>query len=610
MSTGIAETTGLSVQPTLLDELQKKIYGERQDQLTPLEINRMFKYPITAEFNTILYRGLQRNALNPDVTILQIIPRAKNKDFIIPIALALRYGADPNMYVDAPKLGTIHILGYVYNSLGLPSSNYDNEVLNTIVLLLLAQGSRPSLPMYDKTAGKIKPDTTIPITSISVKDWLNDQGYDTILNRLNSSDLNSLAKYVDKDSLNVLSILLDRPNLIGRDYVEQDLLLAIRSFSSNSFDKIPVSNSMYLLDYKTLEDAVSYFNADAFDKLLTKGQMPSYLLINKILVGMKKYRATGNIVIVQELERMLISSISMGTQLDQDQLAIVSVMGQDILNSVIKEYEQPYWKKVCKNTDPNTEALVPERLKRLAVSLNLDSSMSKAGICANITSLARADKEALKQAAKRRQQLRMAADMGTMNDFLGEKIPTIVCRNRSLMPNDPLNYNDIDIAYYKDAQGAVWCFTSESFPSLIETGINPYNMVSLPQSFIEQLKHQVQLLNRLGINSIYSKMPSTYDKAIDSLSEKDNIKEITSDNQLRTFIDIANNNSFSVDSIKSLTKDRMSRALRTIGFDIDLEPLTTQHSLVTTSWIINHINDVSPNDVKIFFNSLNTLGLF
>lgn len=599
MSTG---RTGLSTTPTLLDELQKKIYGSRDSQLTPVEINRMFSYPITPEFNLILYRGLQRSALNPDITILQIIPRAISKDFLIPIALSLRFGADPNMYVAAPKLGTIHILGYVYNLL----YNTDNEILNTIVLLLIAQGSRPSLPMYDSSAGKIKDDITKPV-SISVRDWLSDQGYNTILNRINTADLSSLSKYVDQDSLKGLSILLDRPSLLTTNYVKDDLLLAIRSFSMVSFDKIPISDAIVMMDYKTLDDAVYYFNADAYNKLLDKGQMPSYILINKILIAMKKYRATGNVVVVNELQNMLISSISRGTQLDQDQLAIVSVMGQEILNSITKEYEQPYWRKICKNSNTTEAVPAPERLRRLAISLNLDPSMTKAGLCANISNLAKADKESLKQAARRRQQLRMAANVGSMNDFVGDQTPTIVCRNRQLMLNDPINYNDIDLAYYKDASGAVWCFTSDSFSSLLETGVNPYNMVKLPDSFKDQLRHQVEVLDRLGINNtIYSsRIPNTYDKAIDSLTEHDSLTEVSNDDQLRAFVNLATNNGVSIDTIKNLTKERLVSALRSINYDVDFEPLTTQHSLVTSSWIISYVNEISPNDVKIFFDSLN-----
>src|SRR5688500_5443220 len=81
-----------SSQPeSMLNEVQKKIYGQRNEKLTPVEINRLFQVPVTPEFNLTIYRALQRNALNPDITLLQAIPRAITKEYLIPIALCLRF---------------------------------------------------------------------------------------------------------------------------------------------------------------------------------------------------------------------------------------------------------------------------------------------------------------------------------------------------------------------------------------------------------------------------------------------------------------------------------------------------------------------------------------
>ena len=607
----------------MLNELQKKIFGQRNDKLTPVEINRLFQSPITPEFNLTLYVALQRNAINPDVTILQAIPRAKTKEYLIPIALCLRFGADSNMYVNAPKLGTIHILGYIYSILGGDRFNdsdmADENVLNTIILMLIAEGSRPSLPMYDKNAGKIHNDrdNILPSTSLSVIEWLNDQGYNTILNRVNIGDSSELQRFVDKDSLQQLSILLDMPNLASRDYESRDMLLSIRSFSPISFDKIPTPTTLVMMDYKSLDDSVVYLNSVAYEKLTKRGQMPSYLLINKILIEMKTYKTLGRIIAVQELEKMLLSSISIGTQLDQDQLAIISTMGQDILSSVMKEYEQPYWRKICKAPDipfnSNSKLpSVPEPLKRLAISLNIDPTMTKSSICENINNLSKADKEALKEAARKRQQLRINSEMGTMNEFLNDKVPNLVCRNKTLMQQNVLDYNDIDLAYYRDDQGAIWCFTSDLFASVLESGMNPYNSTLLPESFKQQLRYQIDVLKRLGINAnrgeigIYSsRIPITFDKSIDSLTTKDSVSEQSSERALDLFIQLASRNNISPETIRNLSKDQMSNALRSIDYNVNLSPLSTSHSLVTTSRIIEYLNLTDPDTVTVFFNSLN-----
>lgn len=615
---------------TMLNEVQKKIYGQRNEKLTPIETNRLFQASITPEFNLTIYKGLQRNAINPDITILQAIPRAKTKDYLISIALCLRFGADANMYVDAPKLGTIHILGYVYSILGEPSvkfrskydkvpddSNFaDENVLNTIILMLVAQGSRSSLPMFDREAGRIRDNGDIVPTSLTVAEWLNEQGYSTILDRVNIGDSSELQRAVDTESLTILSILLDNPSLMNREYEPQDMTLAIRAFSPISFDKIPIPDTKVMMDYKSLDDAVTYLNSTAFDKLVSHGQLPSYILVNKILIGMKEYKNSGRIIAVQELERILISSVSVGVQLDQDQLGIVSVMGRDILDSVAREYDQPYWRKVCKAQEKTSQNDVPEPLRQMAISLNIDPTLSRAAICDNINTLSKSDKEVLKDAARKRQQLRMVSELGTMDEFVEGKIPNLVCRNKSLLSNDPLDYNDVDIAYYRDDQGAIWCFGSDLFSTILESGVNPYNSTMLPNSFKEQLQYQIDVLKRLGVDAghgeigIYtSRTPVTFSKSIDTLNAKDVVSEKTSEQSLNAFIQLGSRNGISSETIRILSKDKMMDALRSVDYNINLAPLSTSHALVTTARILDYISrteGTTSNSVKVFFDSLNT----
>lgn len=604
MQAPIVSPKSSSPAESMLNELQRKIYGQRNETLTPVEINRLFQISVTPEFNLIIYRALQREAINPDITILQAIPRAKSRDYLISIALCLRFGADANMYVDAPNLGTIHILGYVYNVLNDEESD-DNQqnILNTVILMLIAEGARPSLPMFDRNAGKIKTQNELSrSSSLSVTEWLNNQGYVTILDRISVGDSSELQKVVDKESLTILSILLDKPSLMGRDYDSRDMTLAIRAFSATSFDKIPVPTIKVMMDFKSLDDAVTYLNSDAYSKLLKKGQLPSYLLINKILIGMRTYRNDSRLIAVQELERMLLSSVSIGTQLDQEQLNIISIMGADILAAVTKEYDQPYWRKICKSGTGDT----PEQLRRLAMSLNIDPNMSQAAICESINTLSKSDKEELKEAAKRRQQTRMDSDLGKMNEFLNGKTPNLVCRNKALLPHDPSEYNDIDIAYYRDDQGAIWCFTSDNFAAILESGVNPYNSTILSPSFKEELQYQIAALKRLGLDVTGGaiKIPTTFSTAIDSLTVKDVITEKSSEQTLDSFISIAGNYGISPNTIRSLSKEAMMNALRSIGYNVNFMPLSTSHALISTAKIIEYINRTDPQSLTQFFDSI------
>lgn len=609
-------STQKNVTGTIYNEIQKKLFGQRKNDITPLEINKLFNEPLSAETNLLLYKSLEQKILPVDLTILQIIPHAKTRDYLIPIAFCLRFGADSNMYVKVPNLGTMHILGYIY--VLLSKNSLEPDILDIIVLMFVMKGSLSSNPIYDKNAGKIhsgSPDQLKILESARSSEttlqWINEHGYSTILNKIKTrSDIYNI---INKDSLTSLAILLNTPDFIGRPYESKDIFLAIKAFSFDSLKKIPTPTTMKIMDYRSLQESVLDLNYNAYEDLLKRGQHPSYLLINKILILMKSYKSLNHILPFQELERMLILSISLGTQLDKDQLQLISFMGQDLLESVRKEYEQPYWRKICKGSDTIE---VPESLRRLALSLNIDHTVGKKSVCDAIENLSKADKELLKEAARKRQQARISSDLSSTNEFLNEKVPVLSCRNKSLLSKDPFEYNDLDIAYYKDEQNLVWCFTSDTFENLKETGINPYNFSPLPESFKLQIDYQIKSLKSLGINAdkgefgIYSShTPLTFSESIDSLSVKDAVSETESERFLLYFIQIASKNNISADTIKNLSTSRMINAFNSINYDIDLQPLTNSHALITTARIIYFLNKTDPNLVTTFFNSINIPNL-
>ena len=574
---------------SILDEIQRIIYGERNNPFTPLEINKLFSEPITSEFNIIIYTAFQRKILDPDISILQIISLAKRGEHIILIALCLRFGADPNMYVNAPKLGTMHILGYIYNTLRSIGST---EVLNTIILMFLVEGSKISLPIFDSLSGKVILDsvnTNNKRSQATVSDWLIDQGYNNILQ---IGDVTELYKLVGVEPLTLLSILLDKPNLMNRDYSSEDVTLAIRTFSNISLTNMV--KTLPKLNYSNMLDlAVDYYNSYSYEKFIVFC-LPSYTLINKIITMMKSSK---NRLVIQELEKMLLISISNGVELDSNQVNIIGTIGQNTLSIVMKEYEQPYWKKVCKNVTTSND--IPETLRRLAISLNIDPTIGKKAICDNIDSLSKSDKQILVQAAKYRQERRISSNLGTINEFINETNPVLVCRNKNLLQNDPLEYNDIDLAYYRDNQGVVWCFVSDTFESILETGINPYNSISLPKTFILELQHKVSVLKSLDKGSTIT----TFNNAVSGLFNKDNIREKS--NRIDTMIQLGSQYGVTSTLINSLSKQEMVNGLRSIGKNkVILDVLSTSHALITTSDIIIETYKVNPQLVGMFFESI------
>src|SRR5207253_7167343 len=111
--------------------------------------------------------------------------------------------------------------------------------------------------------------------------------------------------------------------------------------------------------------------------LINKGIYPSYLLINKIIINMTKYKNKSNLVCLNILEKMLLLSVSHGSELDIDQYNMVSFLGKNIVESVMLQYSQPYWRKTCKGVLENDHLIQqnsPYQLKKMAISLNIDPS--------------------------------------------------------------------------------------------------------------------------------------------------------------------------------------------------------------------------------------------
>ena len=55
------------------------------------------------------------------------------------------------------------------------------------------------------------------------------------------------------------------------------------------------------------------------------------------------------------------------------------------------------------------------------------------------------------------------------------------------------------MAFYKDDEGELWCFTSDFFESMIASNRNPYTNKPLPRLFLETIKTQLNILKFLDL---------------------------------------------------------------------------------------------------------------
>lgn len=585
-----------------LQLLQDRLTGKRIEPLNNIELKRIFESHITPEFNLILVESLKKRLITADDALTHLIPKITGDEYMIPFSICIRYGANVNMYIKEPEIGVIHLLAYIYYHLNY---KYD-KVAAALTFLLLLRGTNFTLPVFDKSGGKIKKYTDeIEFKSVTVRDWIITQGYKTPLTSLTAPNMKNVSDMIEKETLNNFSILLDDITISNGEFKKEDMKTVIRSFSVDMLDKIPESKISIILDNKNLRDSVIYLNYDSFQYFIKKGYYPSYILITKIIVNMSHYNQNKNIFCQNVLEKMLLLSVSYGCELDSEQYNMISFLGKDLLENLNNEYNKPYWIKTCKSTFENIDDNVKpsEKLKKLASSLNIQNSLNKKGICNQISKLSKADKELLKESAIRRQKNRMAMQVNSITEFYDDKVNfNPVCANRSLLQNDPFEYSDLSIAFYIDDQNNDWCFTSDMFEKILETGKNPYTALPITEEFKKKLQNQTDLLKELDL----LETPMLFTDAVEKLNINDTISNESSLKQINLLKKIGLKYKVSPDVFDTVTKEKLENALSQLGISptvLEFQYITRFQALIITSYIINSKYE-RKEDVTSFFRPL------
>jgi len=578
------------------------------------ELNKLPQAEIARwpEFIFLTYKGLMKKVMKPNLVLAMTISQVMGDRCLIPIALALRSGGNPNMYISTKKYGDIHILGYL-QTLGQPETT-----LQKIIVLLCLFGASADKPFAYK-----KPDEPKDIKT--VYEWATQAGYKS-LDRVRTPDRETILTWVKPPILNELALISDKTNFLVEDY-EEDLFgpdnggkgtYHLRSLNTSDYILqiiafVPLNKSILPIsrwiggDYNSLRLALTSFNEEAFHYCLTVGQFPSYQLVNEIILKMKTYRETKHVLFIQELEQILLDAIDIGTRLDSEQMALLETMGGPTLEKIKKAYLLPYWKKACSSDILETEKgkkkskfdyryEIPDDLRLLAAQLNLPDD-SRGSICREIDRVSKVNRDVLIQKNRDRQKARLANNLLWFVDpeeqQPGEE-KSAVCDNNNFNLTD---YADLDIAYYRDKDGKVWCFTSDAFPAIIEKQINPYNETYLPTTFVTKIRGQLDLLTRLGLAT---KGPSGYTKQIKAvpfekiladLDQADKLDDEKSQRILRVFYSLGMTAGFSEEKLNQMKPEDFQRALHQIGFkDVTLNGLTKQHMLLTVAHIIYHVN--------------------
>ncbi len=204
--------------------------------------------------------------------------------------------------------------------------------------------------------------------------------------------------------------------------------------------------------------------------------------------------------------------------------------------------------------------------------------------------------------ALERQQKRVKNIASTMKDVIDGRIDDTICQKMDL---DPYAFNDSQLSFYKDSKDKMWCFTSDSYKTLLSTKVNPESGETLPREYLQQIKTQLEIMDKLDISPFN---PKTTTDAIKSLSTPDVISNKESDFYLNSIVRTAAILGFSSEKLHSLNADQINKFL--IHFNATqsyLKDLTPKHQLFTFCRITYQILKANPKLSREFFEKLDLL---
>ena len=122
---------------------------------------------------------------------------------------------------------------------------------------------------------------------------------------------------------------------------------------------------------------------------------------------------------------------------------------------------------------------------------------------------------------------------------------------------NPYAYNDVDLAFYRSRDGAVWCYTSDEFPDLLADQINPITREKLPTKLLTEMKHKQNQSDAVGISPRDpAHPPLTYQEGLRKLHQVDTVNNRENHKIEKAFFKIADIYGLDKENIHKLTRDQ------------------------------------------------------
>jgi hypothetical protein len=473
--------------------------------------------------------GIDNGRIEPEEIIKNIRKEDAEKfEFVLLMGYLLRNGLDPNYYFEGPYKVSIHIAVFINTVAG--GSEYKNCVYD----VMQDSGSNFLSPAY--TGGRVDSKTVMDIIKFNKPTGnINLDNYFYPKTKPVPGNFNMEWKEIKKI---VLDKKFDFPKTIGKDPLKSVTIFnmvvttsAIRLIESSE-DACFFWNT-YLGMQQSVYLSINGQNFEVFQNVIEKGGELDYLSMTELIC---RYNLAAKDNILRDTYGKMISyAIKTGTHIDNRQLQMLALEGTvDLIEGIREDFRNPEWKKLCRKTQVKS-GLANKRLRQIAFDLNIDFGLSSAEICSKLENISNVDRLTYFNTAIERQKERIARTLMEAGDVReSDSLERFRCNNRTTLINNPYAYNDGRVAFYTD-KGELWCFTSDLFDSLIATETNPYTKEKLPDSFLETIKSQVNILEFLSLKK--SKDQRSIDESLkDVFDSKNEVSNRYSDDIYNSYI--------------------------------------------------------------------------
>ena len=472
--------------------------------------------------------GIDNGRIEPEEIIKNIRKEDAEKfEFVLLMGYLLRNGLDPNYYFEGPYKVSIHIAVFINTVAG--GSEYKNCVYD----VMQDSGSNFLSPAY--TGGRVDSKTVMDIIKFN-----KPTGNIDITKYFYPTSASPKVFNMEWDEIKkiVLDKKFDFPKTIGKDPLKSVTIFnmvvttsAIRLIESSE-DACFFWNT-YLGMQQSVYLSINGQNFEVFQNVIEKGGELDYLSMTELIC---RYNLAAKDNILRDTYGKMISyAIKTGTHIDNRQLQMLALEGTvDLIEGIREDFRNPEWKKLCRKTQVKS-GLANKRLRQIAFDLNIDFGLSSAEICSKLENISNIDRLTYFNTAIERQKERIARTLMEAGDVReSDSLERFRCNNRTTLINNPYAYNDGRVAFYTD-KGELWCFTSDLFDSLIATETNPYTKEKLPDSFLETIKSQVNILEFLSLKK--SKDQRSIDESLkDVFDSKNEVSNRYSDDIYNSYI--------------------------------------------------------------------------